>query len=314
MPLAHTAYRPTPVVELLKSQQISAESAAASLESFKLTDDDGVMQVPGPSAVSYKHIPDIIRSLKTDWAAVPERKRPACLFEVRGRIEAHMHPTYLGAKLPQGMRAITGELLHRYNPVLRCAPIGFKRIEPAGSHAGIVAESPYVHFLIEFTAIGFMPPAGVPLLGRLHTDTIGVSSGVNVKLLDFFTLFVPKGRLPAGVRFVEGSGWVTGEGSKQRRFLDEAQPVWVEVVDNGEPAPHGPLAFYGRFCDRWLHKQTSQADAAGAGNAGSAAGAAEARASRPGKRKSLAAQQGQPPGPAAPQTPHELKKKRSSKA
>merc|ERR1719343_481565 len=109
-------------------------------------------------------------------------------------MEAHMNPCFMGDRLVEGMRGSVGTLLFRYSSDLQCIPVGFKRLEPCGTHAAVVAESPYIHFLINFTTIGFVPQVGKSLLGRIQETQTAI--GMNVQILNAFNFFVRKADLP----------------------------------------------------------------------------------------------------------------------
>lgn len=232
MPLPHTPFRPIPEVEFLGRTPLSVEEAVAALEascSVGLKGGSTAANVPGSSLVAFRQIPDVVRSLKMDWLPLAADARPSCFFEVHGRMEAHLHPCFMGERLVEGMRGSVGQLLLQYNADLKCMPLGFKRLYPAGTHAAIVAESPYVHFLIEFHAIGFAPSIGMRMLGRpAETQT---AIGCNVKVLNVFNVFVSKRDLPQDARFEQQEGkWVRGP--EKRPLVNPANPSWVEVKDH----------------------------------------------------------------------------------
>jgi len=252
MPLAHTAYRPHPEVELLDTRPISIEGAVASLEVSLRGDDSGKDEgpsVPGSSLVNYRHIPAIVESLKSDWMSAPAGDVPGkCFVEVHGRLEAHLSPCFMGERLIEGMRGAVGGLLMRYSVNLGCVPIGFKRLEPAGTHAALVAESPYVHFLIDFQAVGFVPRQGNKLVGRM--SDVQTAIGVNVKILNFFNCFVRKADLPADAKYDAESGkWMVGEGEGRRKLGKKTRPMCVQVLDPiAETMASSVLSFRGYLC------------------------------------------------------------------
>jgi len=125
-------------------------------------------------------------------------------------LTAHMHPCFLGAKLMQGMREAAGVLLMRQNRVLDVVPLGFKELKPANSHAAIVGESAYVHFLIEFRCIGFRPRMDMKLIGRLGEQQTAV--GLNCTIFNNFNFFVRKEDLPQEAWFNgDVKVWMLGE-------------------------------------------------------------------------------------------------------
>merc|ERR1719491_1401820 len=105
-----------------------------------------------------------------------------------------MHPCFLGQKLMQGMRAAAGHLLMRYRPELQQVPLAFVKLKPSSSHAALVGESAYIHFMVEFECVGIRPTQGMTLVGRLAKVQTAV--GINVSIFDNFNFFVPKMDLP----------------------------------------------------------------------------------------------------------------------
>merc|ERR1719203_2608529 len=115
-----------------------------------------------------------------------------------------MHPCFMGDRLMEGMRGAAGHLLMRYTRKLKYVPLGFRQLRPAGSHGAIVGESAYVHFLIEFLAVGFRPAKGRRLIGRL--GAVQTAVGVNYSVLSNFNFFVHKANLPSGAWFDVAEG------------------------------------------------------------------------------------------------------------
>jgi len=132
-------------------------------------------------------------------------------------------------------------------------------LKPAGSHAAVVGESPYVHYLIEFTAIGFAPKKGTTMVARPSEAQTAI--GFNAKLLNKFNCFVRKGDLPKDAYFDGEEGqWMRGNGE---RLVNEQSPIWVQVGQHKSGEYKGTLDL-----DRGL-----------------GGGGAAAKASKTGKRK-----------------------------
>jgi len=252
MPLAHTPFRPAPEVELLERKNITIEDAIAGLEEC-LSDSSGSrahaqQNVPGSSLVNFRQIPRILEALRRDWVALPTVERPDGLFvEVHGHLEAHMHPCFMGERIVEGMRGLAGGILLHFNQRLQCVPLGFNLLKPAGPLAAVVGESPYLHFLIEFRAIGLVPRPGQRLLcrvGEIHT-----AIGVNLTLLNCFNFFVSKKDLPEWFHFDDvGQQWMTGDGEAKQRCFSKKRSVWVKVGDKAGDQGAGALSLCGTLC------------------------------------------------------------------
>jgi len=218
----------------LQHKTISVETAAAAfpavVEDASVGSDHQQYELPGSAFVNYRQIPAIAESLQADWLHINDGKRPSdCFVEVRGLIETHMHPCFLGPKLRVGLQGAVGTLLHRFSTVLQCVPLCFTRLRPAGTHAAVVGESPYVHFLADFTAIGFAPVAGHHLIGRASKRQTGL--GINIQILNTFNAFARTKYLPAELSFDRSKGaWVHGDNADSVALGD---PVWVEVGKSG---------------------------------------------------------------------------------
>jgi len=240
MPNAHRAYRPHTEVELLEKRAISLDEAIRGLQqsiactsgassqaaptptpapasgsgasgSAPAPASNSQQHTPGSALISYEQIPKVLDSLTKEWTSSPEHDRSSdCFYEVRGRLTAHMHPCFLGAKLMQGMREAAGHLLMRQNRVLDTVPLGFKELKPANTHGAVVGESAYVHFLIEFRCIGFRPKPEMKIIGRLGEHQTAV--GLNCSIFNIFNFFVPKGDLPQEAWFDgDVQVWMLGE-------------------------------------------------------------------------------------------------------
>uniref|UniRef100_A0A6T1JZ30 RanBP2-type domain-containing protein n=1 Tax=Alexandrium monilatum TaxID=311494 RepID=A0A6T1JZ30_9DINO len=249
MPLAHSAYRPLPVVEFLGSRPISAEDAARGLASSVETDEGAApearYELPGSTLVNFRQIPGIVDALQTDWVSLPGRERPAdCFVEVRGRLETHLHPCFLGEKLALGLRGAAGTLLLRFNKVLQCVPLGFTRLLPAGTHGAIVGESPYVHFLVAFSAVGFVPKQGQWFIGRIAEQQ--TMQGLNVLILNCFNMFIRRREMPRQLRFDDEKGiWsYEGEDEKAVRLRSKRGPIWVQNRSS-VIGSRGPVSLFG---------------------------------------------------------------------
>jgi len=254
MPLAHSAYRPSPEVELLSTKDISVDEAVLGLEASLCeparSGSKNAMHVPGSALINFRQIPNILASLKKDWVASPAAAQASqCFVEVHGRMEVHMHPCFMGERLIEGMRAVAGALLLRFNTVLGCAPLGFKRLEPTGTHGGIVGESPYVHFFIDFVAVGLRPRFQQRLLGRVQEAGSQTSKGINIQILGAFNFFVNKSFVPEDAAFQEGFGWVVRGSPDFAPYFGESPLVLVEVIDKVfKPSVVLPLNFRGNMC------------------------------------------------------------------
>lgn len=224
MPNAHRAYRPHSEVELLQTRTISLDEAIRGLQQAAACTSGASTQAtptpasaststhtPGSSLISYEQIPKILDSLTSEWQSSSQDDfTRGCFCEVRGRLTAHMHPCFLGAKLMQGMREAAGNLLMRQNRVLDVVPLGFKELKSANQHAAIVGESAYVHFLIEFRCIGFRPTVNTKIIGRLGEQQTAV--GLNCTIFNNFNFFVRKEDLPLEAWFDgDVKVWMLGE-------------------------------------------------------------------------------------------------------
>lgn len=247
MPLAHTPHRPRPEVEFLDVAPISTEAAIRGLQSSlsRIAGvDEAEYEAPGSTLVNFKQLPGILETLRTDWVRWEGAARPAaCFVEVHGRLEMHMHPCFLGPKLALGMRGAAGSLLLRFSERLRCVPIGFTFLEPVGTYGAVVGESPYVHFLLEFRAVGFVPKQGDCLVGKASQHQTAV--GLNILVLNTFNCFVTRKRLPSAFWFNrEESRWEDGD--SQTPVSHTSGPVWMILTSKlQECSGHGPVSLFG---------------------------------------------------------------------
>jgi len=199
-------------VELLRRERIAFETAEDLLRNAvgmqttesRLADlvqsKEEAIEVPGSALVSFRNIPAAAESLAKDWVTwkSSRRLRRSSFVKVTGRIETHLHPYYL-SRLGLGLRGAAGFLLHRWSESLRCIPLGFVELRPASSYAAVVAESPYVHFLMHFVAVGFAPRKGDWVVGRVSETQTRV--GLNVTLLGLMNCLVRKWDLSTDLRF-----------------------------------------------------------------------------------------------------------------
>mmetsp|Transcript_57208 Transcript_57208/g.150553 ORF Transcript_57208/g.150553 Transcript_57208/m.150553 type:complete len:440 (+) Transcript_57208:122-1441(+) len=229
MPLAHTAYKPVPEVELLGCQPITIEDAVRGLEEAVAGDEgEAHHNVPGSALVNFRQVPRILESLKKDWLNLPVGERPACFVRVHGRLETHMHPCFLGEKLVAGLRGASGMLLLKFSSVLDCVPLGFTSMEPAGSHAAVVGESPYVHFLADFWAVGFVPRESQWLVGRI--SEIQTARGMNLQVLNSFNFFAPRWCVPPQLWFDHAAGrWTDDTVPADSALAQEWGAAWVQI-------------------------------------------------------------------------------------
>lgn len=212
MPLSQKPHRPKADVELLCRERIAFETAEDLLRNAvgmqtsesRLADlvqsKEEAIEVPGSALVSFRNIPAAAESLAKDWVTwKPSRRlRRSSFVKVTGRIETHLHPYYL-SRLGLGLRGAAGFLLHRWSDSLRCIPLGFVELRPTSSYAAVVAESPYVHFLMHFVAVGFAPRKGDWVVGRVSETQTRV--GLNVTLLGLMNCLVRKWDLSTDLRF-----------------------------------------------------------------------------------------------------------------
>jgi len=139
MPLAHTPFRPRPQVQLLQSKSINVETAAGAFPAALQKASRSVghnYHLPGSAFINYKSIPAIAESLQADWLHITDGNRPSdCFVEVRGLLETHLHPCFLGEKLTVSLQGAVGALVLHFSAALHCVPLCFSRRQPAGTHA-----------------------------------------------------------------------------------------------------------------------------------------------------------------------------------
>lgn len=242
MPFAQKPFKPKPEVELLRRRRLTFEDATALVRTSlkhngKQNDgyarDDTDMEIPGVALVSFQHIPTILQTMEQDWLSWPkdQRQRRSCFVEVTGRVETHLHPCFL-SRLDHGLRVAAGFMLHRWVERLGCIPLCFVELKPAGTHAAVVAESPYAHFLMHFRAVGFAPQKGDWLVGRMNQTQI--SAGMNVSVLGLVNCFIRQKDLPGEVEYTEGEGWQHKKSKDSKSKGSDAKvqsldQVWLQV-------------------------------------------------------------------------------------
>lgn len=242
MPFAQKPFKPKPEVELLRRRRLTFEDATALVRTSlkhngKQKDGRGRndidMEIPGVALVSFQHIPTILQTMEQDWISWPkdQRQRRSCFVEVTGRVETHLHPCFL-SRLDHGLRVTAGAMLHRWVESLGCIPLCFVELKPAGTHAAVVAESPYAHFLMHFRAVGFAPQKGDWLVGRMNQTQI--SGGMNVTVLGLVNCFIRKAYVPGEVEYTEGEGWQhkkskDGNSKDSDANVQSLDKVWLQV-------------------------------------------------------------------------------------
>lgn len=193
-----------------------------------------------------------------------------------------MHPCFLGDRLMEGMRGAAGTLLMRYIRQLQCVPLGFKRLKPAGTHAALVGESAYIHFLIDVCAVGFRPRKGGRLIGRL--GNVQTAVGVNFTILNNFNCFVHKNGLPEGAWYDSiKSSWMESDTTKIGGKVN--RPVRLILTEDLQESSAGaPVTFRGAMEDamsaetrKWM---MGDGVVAGARSASAAASSMNAKAGK----------------------------------
>jgi len=246
MPLAQKPHRPKPEVELVSSRRVSIEAVLDLLQrALRPKKPDGTLakeeakdfvEVPGSDIIKFRTVPEIVRVLQDDWVTWPKEQRlpRSCFVEVTGRLETHLHPVFL-SQLGLGLRGAAGFLLHRWVDALGCVPLGFLELKPASTYAAVVAESPYIHFLVDFRAVGFAPRKGDWLVGR--PAAVQAKAGLNVTILGLLNSRVTQRRLPPELqdnpRKSLGLGEEEHEASEKADKKD-ARPakVWLKLVED----------------------------------------------------------------------------------
>jgi len=218
---AHLPCRPQPELELLKSFPISVETAERQLSDYLRSEEGAPLEAESLNSnnIKFKQLPSVLETLRSDWVNRKSEEQPAeCFVEVHARIEVHLHPSHLGPKLAVGLQRAVGALLLRFDPVLRCVPLTCAQVEPVGTKAAIVGESPYVHFLANFRSVGFAPQREQWLFGRLAD--VHVRPGINLLILGVINAFVDYRDLPSELLYDESSHrWVHSGGLDLKQLV-----------------------------------------------------------------------------------------------
>lgn len=218
MPLAHTPCCRLPELQPLKRDKISSQRAAQKLREFHQqealhkVEDAAAVVTSGHAQLSYSQLEGIIERLENDWVGHPEEHLLDCFIEVEARTEIHMHPCYLGSRLKEGLRKAAGEILLKYQRALGCIPLTMADLKPEGSrHGAIVQDTPYVHFLAKFRAVGFAPQKSHWLLGRVNQEQ-PTPAGMNMRILNLVNVWVPRDSLPTELKYDRSlRAWLKGE-------------------------------------------------------------------------------------------------------
>jgi len=230
-------WRHLPEVELLRRRKINIKEATDKVAKFLA--DDGARLLSqaenlGTKHVSIKHIPGILEQMQQHWVGRGAGDIPTdCFVEVTGRLEVHLHPRFIGEHLALGLSKHASELLLHYSQVLGCIPLAYSDLRPTGTHAAVVGECPWVHFLVDFKAVGFKPVLGQRLLCTPLSVVKGAESvkGLILQLFGYFRCWVAKDKVPETLRFDSISrGWVDKKG---RRVSEEPSAFWF-VVEHTE--------------------------------------------------------------------------------
>eukprot|EP00928_Gymnodinium_smaydae_P005249 TRINITY_DN11801_c0_g2_i1.p1 TRINITY_DN11801_c0_g2~~TRINITY_DN11801_c0_g2_i1.p1 ORF type:complete len:332 (-),score=76.79 TRINITY_DN11801_c0_g2_i1:61-1005(-) len=232
-------WRTRPEVKHVSSKAISIEEAERELARFLESENaSGLLNeeaVPDAGSagvqvdVKLRQLPGILEWIRKDWLGRTGPDRPSdCFVEVQGRLEVHLHPCFLGERLGEGLRRHANEILLRYDPTLKCMPFAYFDLKPAGSHGALVGESPWVHFLADFKAVGLRLAKGQRLLVR-PTPLLDMKKGINLLLLGFINCFVPQssGNIPLELHFdAAAGGWLD---DKDSRLCEEPSPIWCTL-------------------------------------------------------------------------------------
>lgn len=125
----------------------------------------------------------------------------------------HLHPFFLGKNLARGLHQTADQLLLQFSQVLDCIPLAFLKLRPAGQLAALVGESPWVHFLADFTALGFNPKPTMKLIATI--SRVQTKRGLNLQVLGFAHGLVRVNELPSGWSFsMAGDEWLDAKGRR----------------------------------------------------------------------------------------------------
>lgn len=234
MPLSHSPCCPSPEVKLLKRVQLTAGDAANRLREFfeaEAKTEAPELVTTGPAQVTYSQLRGILQRLENDWVDHSEVNILKCFVEVDAHVEIHMHPCYLGNRLKQGLRKAAGDILLKYHRVLGCIPLTMAEFRPAGSrHGALVGDTPYVHFVAKFKALGFAPRGKQWLLGRV-SQTQPWSKGMNVNILDLININVGVDALPRELRYDRPTkAWLMNDAPLSERHLVMLQVTKIDTA------------------------------------------------------------------------------------
>jgi len=234
MPLSHSPCCPSPEVKLLKRRVITAADAANRLREFfeaEAQTEAPELVTTGPAQVTYSQLRGILQRLENDWVDHSEVKLLNCFVEVDAHVEMHMHPCYLGSRLKQGLRKAAGDILLKYHRALGCIPLTMAEFRPAGSrHGALVGDTPYVHFVAVFKALGFSPRGKQWLLGRV-SPTQPWAKGMNVNILDLININVGIDALPRELRYDRPSkAWLKDDDPLSEKYLVMLQVTKIDTA------------------------------------------------------------------------------------
>jgi len=137
-----------------------------------------------------------------------------------------MHPCFLGDRLAGGLRRDAWQLLLRFSPKLGCMPMAFSKLRPTGTHGALVGESPWLHFLVDFAAVGFAPENGQWLLGSIKRTTS--SRTINLAAFSFISCLVTLSGMPKQLRYDKSAGqWVDEDGKSIHG--ESSSAVWFRI-------------------------------------------------------------------------------------
>jgi len=229
--LAGAPWRNQPEVELLRKVPITVEEAVGKLDKFIEKHGEDMKMGLDAASVNLNRLPEVLGHLREYWnrSGVFGDEATDCFVEVHGRLEVHLHPCYIGEKLAEGIRRPAFEMLMRYSSVLGCIPLAYTKLKPTGTHGAIVAESPWVHFVADFTAVGFVLAKDKRWLASFQNvkNRKEVRNGINLLSLGFISCFVPKDTLPKEITYSDsGNAWVDEQGLRLR---EESRPVVINI-------------------------------------------------------------------------------------
>lgn len=91
----------------------------------------------------------------------------------------HLQPCYLSSKenLEEGVHRYLCTYLYKYDPVLKCIPVAFSRVDwsMAGGVGQVLGDSPRVHFNVRVRWTAFTPQSGLEVEGTvINLDVTGL--------------------------------------------------------------------------------------------------------------------------------------------